>query len=157
MQHLSLLWRWSSMVLRRDDGTSCVSLTCFLMPTAQPSAFVAACFESLPGEHDLEHDGQHAPAGVFSYIGERFQLSSFSIQGGRGTTLSLIMSPAPPVTCAAFTIFNSDTGSRMGSTSLPSCVPYATAETPKRGNEKLSAPKIETYHSYPTSCMWCLD
>ena len=43
------------MVLRRDDGTSCVSLTCFLMPTAQPSAFVVACLESLPGEHDLEH------------------------------------------------------------------------------------------------------
>ena len=54
------------MILECEDGTSGVSPTCFSMATTQPSIVSLEVLTSRGEEHDLEHDGRHAPAvGVF--------------------------------------------------------------------------------------------
>ena len=70
------------MILKWDDGASGVLPTCFSMPASQPSILSWHVVEVRAGEHDLEHDGRHAPADVFSF---RF----FGVQEAHldGTTL----------------------------------------------------------------------
>ena len=55
------------MILREDDGTSDVPLTCFSIPAFRPSILSWRVVEVRVGEHDLEHDDRHAPADVFSF------------------------------------------------------------------------------------------
>ena len=55
------------MILKWDDGASGVLPTCFSMPASQPSILSWYVVEVRAGEHDLEHDGRHAPADVFSF------------------------------------------------------------------------------------------
>ena len=55
------------MILKWEDGTSGVSPTCFSTPASQPSILSWHVVEVRAGEHDLEHDGRHAPADVFSF------------------------------------------------------------------------------------------
>ena len=62
-QHLWRLWRWCSVILKWDDGASGVLPTCFSMPASQPSILSWHVVEARAGEHDLEHDGCHAPTG----------------------------------------------------------------------------------------------
>ena len=66
-QHLQRLWRWCSMILKWDDGASGVPPMCFSMPVSQPSILSWHVVEARVGEHDLEDDGRHAPADVFSF------------------------------------------------------------------------------------------
>ena len=47
------------MILKRDDGTSGVSPTCFSMATTQPSIMSLEVLTSRGEEHALEHDGRH--------------------------------------------------------------------------------------------------
>ena len=51
------------MILEWEDGTSGMPPTCFLVPMAQPSALSSHALKARAGEHNLEHDGRHAPAG----------------------------------------------------------------------------------------------
>ena len=64
------------MVLQWDDGTSGVSPTCFSTPASQPSILSWRVVEARAGEHDLEHDGCHAPAwGVFIFSSLQYKQS----------------------------------------------------------------------------------
>ena len=55
------------MILKWDDGASGVPPMCFSMPVSQPSILSWHVVEARVGEHDLEDDGRHAPADVFSF------------------------------------------------------------------------------------------
>ena len=67
VQHLQWLWRWSSMILKWDDGTSGMSPAYSSMASAWPSVLSWHALAARAGEHDLEQDDGHAPAGVFSF------------------------------------------------------------------------------------------
>ena len=53
--------------MKWDDGASGVPPMCFSMPVSQPSILSWHVVEARVGEHDLEDDGRHAPADVFSF------------------------------------------------------------------------------------------
>ena len=55
------------MILKWDDGAIGVPPMCFSMPVSQPSILSWHVVEARVGEHDLEDDGRHAPADVFSF------------------------------------------------------------------------------------------
>ena len=93
------------MILKWDDGASGVLPTCFSMPASQPSILSWHVAEARAGEHDLEHDGRHAPADVFSF--RFFACGDFMVRVCRenmmifGPSFMPSLHAAPPTTVHA--------------------------------------------------------